>query len=115
MQLFRQLRRAAVRVQDISLRFGVEERLVLMLAMEIDQRLPEFARERRRGWRAVDPGTAPSANVDLTLQNQPAVLGIDPRRITAPAQILASADVEHRLHKCPVLAGADHVRGRALS
>src|SRR5579859_7836207 len=63
------LESSGVRVQQVCLSVGVEERVVLVLAVERDEIAPELAKLARGRGPSVDPGGALLAN--LPLENQP--------------------------------------------
>ena len=63
-----QLRCACVGVEEIRLRRGLEQRVVLVLPVHRDQAAPELAQLARRAGAAVQPRRVPLA--DLALQHE---------------------------------------------
>ena len=69
-----------VRVEDIALRVGTQERLGLVLAVEIDQQRADFCQHADGGGRAIHPGARLPFPQHLALQHQPPLLQLDTQR-----------------------------------
>ena len=64
--------RVGERVEDVALGVGAEQRLGLVLAVEIDQQGAELAEDRGGGRAAVDPGARAPLGRDLRAARRPA-------------------------------------------
>src|SRR5207247_4337769 len=66
--------RVAVGVEDVALRVWSEQRLRLVLAVEIHQQRAQLGEHAHRGWAAVHPGPRTAFRADLALQDEAPVL-----------------------------------------
>ena len=80
------------------MRRGIEQRLMLVLTVELDQAVGQILQRAGRGQRAVDEGPAPSLRGDLAAHQQ-----------------LFAAAFEDRFDRRGVFAGADEVAGGAAA
>jgi len=62
--------RIAVGVKDVALRVRLEQRLCLVLSVQVDKQRAELREYAHGGGAAVDPGAGPPLPRDLTLQHQ---------------------------------------------
>ena len=67
-------------VEDVALRVGVEQRLGLVLAVEVHQERAELAEDRRGGRAAVDPGARAALGRDLAAHDDARVLDVEAER-----------------------------------
>ena len=63
----------SVRIDERALHFGDDERLVRVLAMQVDELFAQILQLRERRGAAVDPGAAPSLRVERAAQQHLAV------------------------------------------
>ena len=104
----------AIGVEDGSLVPRAQERLMLVLPVEIDQCRAEVADDARGRGRTVDPRPIPTRGGDLPAQDQEVVL--EPKAVLVGEYAYRGhvADVEDRLHRGSVGPGPHHVRRRPL-
>ncbi len=98
--------RPAELVEDISLRLGVEQRLGLVLAVQIHQEGAQPCEGPDRRGAAVDPGAGAPVGTDLAADHQAVVLGLDPQ-LLHPAAERGVADFQRPFHHRPLGPGAD--------
>ena len=66
--------RAAIGIQQVALHLGAEQRLRLVLAVQVHQQSAELGQHSHRRGAAVHPGAGSSLRGDLTLEDEGAVL-----------------------------------------
>src|SRR4051812_5855812 len=68
-RLAHELGRAGMRVEDLALRRGAKQRLVLMLAVQVDEALSRLAELRERRGMAVDEAARSPRGIDGSSEN----------------------------------------------
>ena len=106
---------AAKSIQDSALRFAIEERLRVVLAMEIHQLSSNLGEDAGRHRRSIDPGATAAIRRDLALQNQRIFFDLDPPFVGERRDVLELADVEDAFHCRLVRARANEIGTRALA
>ena len=91
----RQWREAAERVEQRALRLGAHERLVRVLAVQVEELRAELAQLRERRRPAVDPGAAAALRVQHAAQQQ-LVARVELRGFEPARDRRQRGDVEHR-------------------
>ena len=102
-------------VQNRPLGPSIEQRLVLVLTMEIDQRRPQPTDHAGRRGGAVDPGPVAPLCLDLAPQDQETVLGLESQFIELSEERGVTLDVEHPLHDRSIGADSHVVRRGPLT
>ena len=65
-------------IQDLALRFGVQQRLGLVLSVEIDQKCAELREHGRGGGASVRPGAGAALGGDFTSHHDATVVHVEP-------------------------------------
>jgi hypothetical protein len=107
--------RAAERVEDPALRVGVEQRLRLVLAVQVDEQAPDLGEHARGHRRAVRPRPRAPPGGDLALEHHRVLVDLQPALVEQAREVVPAGDVEHALDAGAVGAGADELRARALA
>src|SRR5205823_1000034 len=111
------LRQPGPGVEELGLMAGIEEELVLVLSMEVDQKIaqgPELGEEYRA---AVHRGAALSLPRDLTAHDHAALLlhHLRIERADGFQEVGPAGEIEHALHETPLRSGANPFGVGALS
>ena len=106
---------AAKSIQDSALRFAIEERLRVVLAMEIHQLSSNLGEDAGRHRRSIDPGATATIRRDLALQNQRIFFDLDPPFVGERRDVLELADVEDAFHRRLVRSRANEIGTGALA
>jgi len=106
---------AGVRVEDGALLVAAQQRLVLVLAVQIHQQPPQLAQQGGGGGGAVHPGAAAPLGGHLALEHEHAVIDLDSPLVQQPGHLVAPVHLEHALDGRALLARAHHVARRALA
>ena len=102
-------------VQHIALGVGGEEKLLVVLPVNIAQVRRQFLEQRDRHGTAAEEGARLSSGQNLALHQQLAVLDFEPRGLQQPAYGRMIAHIEDARHAGAGFPGAHHVGGGAAS
>src|SRR2546425_838737 len=102
-------------VQQVELARGLEQALVLVLAVDLDERVPEALEQADRHRRVVDERAVAAAARELATHHDLALLHRE-SRLVERGRHAAVGHGEHRFHGGALGVGADHVgRGAAAA
>ena len=103
------------RIQYAALLLGVEQGLVVVLAVEVHQRRAQLAHERSGGRRPVNPGAIAPLGSYLALEDEEALFGLHPEVGQARFQHGVPAHVENPLDDRALCARPHDFASRALT
>src|SRR3989441_259892 len=106
----RGLLRVGEGIQELELAGGLEQALVLVLAVHLHEVVAQALEERDGDGRVVDEGTMAARATELTPRHKHAVVGREPRLVERRGHGAARLDVEDRLDRRGVGVAPDHVR-----
>ena len=113
--LGRLLRRAAEGVEDLPLRVDVEQRLRLVLPVEVHEQPTDLREDARGDRRSIHPCAGAAVRAHLAPQYDGVVLDVHAALIENRRRGRVTRDVEHALDDGAVGAGSDEVAARALA
>ena len=113
--LAREFARTGERIQNAALLLALEQRLMLVLAVQVHQHGAQLAEECRRCGRAVHPGPVAPFCGNLPFQDDDPVLWLHAQLVEPGDQIGAAQHVERSLDHRPLRARAHDLRGGALA
>src|SRR2546422_1035914 len=105
-----ELLRVGEAIQELELAGGLEQALVLVLAVHLHEVVAQALEERDGDGRVVDEGTMAARATELTPGHKHAVVGREPRLVERRGHGAARLDVEDRLDRRGVGVAPDHVR-----
>src|SRR2546422_802214 len=105
-----ELLRVGEAIQELELAGGLEQALVLVLAVHLHEVVAQALEERDGDGRVVDEGTMAARARGLTPRHKHAVVGREPRLVERRGHGAARLDVEDRLDRRGVGVAPDHVR-----
>src|SRR5947209_5555096 len=105
-----ELLRVGEAIQELELAGGLEQALVLVLAVHLHEVVAQALEERDGDGRVVDEGTMAARATELTPRHKHAVVGREPRLVERRGHGAARLDVEDRLDRRGVGVAPDHVR-----
>src|SRR5213083_2045158 len=105
-----ELLRVGEAIQELELAGGLEQALVLVLAVHLHEVVAQPLEERDGDGRVVDERTMAARATELTPRHQHAFVGREPRLVERRGHGAARLDVEDRLDRRGVGVAPDHVR-----
>src|SRR5437667_412830 len=105
-----ELLRVGEAIQELELAGGLEQALVLVLAVHLHEVVAQALEERDGDGRVVDERTMAARATELTPRHQHAVVEREPRLVECRGHGAARLDVEDRLDRRGVGVAPDHVR-----
>src|SRR3569833_2466320 len=101
-------------VENAALRVGSEERLRLMLPMEVDEESSDLGKQASVHGRTVDPG-ARSASCDFSLQDNCGFFDVDSAFIEQRSNLSSIRHVEHTFDRGLIRARSKDDRAGAIA
>ncbi len=83
---------------------SLEQRLVLVLSVQVDQCVPEIPDQPCRGGRLVHPYSVAALTLELASYDQPVVVNLQPRPGTPLSQLGSRREIEAPLYERAVLS-----------
>ena len=111
----RQLGCSGKRIENAALRVTVEQRLRLMLSVQVDQQPPDLSENSCADAGSVHPRARPARGGDFTLEDDEGLLRIDAALVEQRGDLRLVGDVEHTFYRRALGAGTDEIRARALA
>src|SRR5215211_9507432 len=99
----------------MSLRLGVEERLRLVLTVQVDEQAADVREHASGDGRTVHPSPRAAAGVHLSPEHHGVVLDVDTALVEHRCRGRMANDVEHALHHRAIGARANQVATSALA
>ncbi len=111
----REWRCTAEQIEDAALRFDIQQRLRLVLPMEVHQRAADLGEHAGGDRTAVHPRSPAAARRDLALEHHRSAIHLDAALVEQREQFAPPFGVEHAFHRRLVGARADEIGARALA
>jgi len=102
-------------IEQGALRFGTQQRMVGVLAVDVGEPLAGRTQLRQRHRAAIDPRPAAPAGIDRAAQDQPPLVGVQRLLLQPARKSVGIGQVELRGHLGALTPGAHHGRVAAAT
>ncbi len=96
------------------MRFTLEQRLRLVLTVQIDEEAADLGEDRGAHGAPIDPGARATGGGDLALEDDERLLRVDAPFVEKGRDLRPVGDVEHALHRGAFGTGTDQIRAGAF-
>jgi hypothetical protein len=103
------------RIKNPALRFAIDQRLRVVLAVQVDELTPDLGQYRRGHGGTIYPGASTAVRPDLALEDERVIFDFDPVVVGQRGNSLQLRDIEHSFDRRLFRPRSDEIRARALA